>query len=94
MGDWILTGVAPDASRSSGDRKGNMDRTIVRCSQGALFSTVWAPLISFKAIRLGSVRVQRCPVHHKWQRVSRVDPSTLTSDQVKAAEQIHDTNVP
>jgi hypothetical protein len=49
--------------------------TIVRCSRGGLFETVWVPLASFKAIRLGSKRLQRCPVHGRWEIVRRVDPS-------------------
>jgi hypothetical protein len=55
--------------------------TIFRCSRGGLFETVWVPLASFKAIRLGSKRLQRCPVHGRWEIVRRVDPSTLTSDE-------------
>jgi hypothetical protein len=34
---------------------------IVRCSKGHLFTTIWVPLASFKAVRLGSRRYQRCP---------------------------------
>jgi hypothetical protein len=53
--------------------------TIVRCTRGGLFETVWIPLFSLKAIRLGSKRLQRCPVHGRWELVQRVDPSTLSA---------------
>ncbi len=54
---------------------------IARCSQGALFETQWVPLASFKAIRLGRKRLQRCPVHRRWQIIERVDPASLTAEQ-------------
>jgi len=54
---------------------------IVRCSRGGLFETLWVPLGSLKALRLGSRRLQRCPVHHRWELITRVDPATLTAHQ-------------
>jgi hypothetical protein len=54
---------------------------IARCSQGGLFETAWIPLVSFKAVRLGSRRLQRCPVHGRWELVRRVDPSDLTAEE-------------
>jgi hypothetical protein len=58
-----------------------MAATIVRCSRGALFETLWIPFGSFKAIRLGRRRLQRCPVHHRWEMIAKVDPATLTDDE-------------
>ena len=86
----------PSVSRSlSGMAAGSrFPRTIVRCSQGALYSTIWLPLGSLKAIRLGSTRVQRCPVHHKWERVSKVDPASLTSEELASAMATRDTSIP
>jgi hypothetical protein len=55
--------------------------TIMRCSRGGLFETIWIPMVSLKAIRLGRRRLQRCPVHHRWELVSRVDPATLTDNE-------------
>jgi hypothetical protein len=55
--------------------------SVVRCSRGALFETLWIPTMSFKAIRLGRFRLQHCPVHGRWELVERVDPDTLTSTQ-------------
>jgi hypothetical protein len=36
--------------------------TIVRCTRGHLFTTIWIPGVSLKSIRIGFVRFQRCPV--------------------------------
>jgi hypothetical protein len=69
-------------------------RTIVRCSQGALYSTIWLPLGSLKALRLGATRVQRCPVHHKWERVQKVDAADLTSEERAGAMAIRDVAIP
>jgi hypothetical protein len=68
--------------------------TIVRCGQGHLFETIWVPLASFKAVRLGSRRLQRCPVGHHWSRVERVDPSTLTPEELAEARAHHDLRIP
>jgi hypothetical protein len=59
---------------------------IVRCMRGALFETVWIPLVSFKAIRLGPLRIQRCPVHRRVEVVHPVDPATLSdAERTEAA---------
>jgi hypothetical protein len=58
---------------------------IAECSEGALFETLWVPHVSFRAIRLGNRRLQRCPVHRRWQLVHRVAPATLTDEQLAAA---------
>ena len=58
---------------------------IVRCKQGGLFETKWVPLSSFKAVRLGSRRLQKCPVHRRWELVQRVDPTTLSDEERAAA---------
>ena len=55
--------------------------TVVECSRGALFETIWVPLAAFKAVRLGNRRIQRCPVHRKWEIVRRIDPLTLSDEQ-------------
>ena len=67
--------------------------SIVRCSAGHLFTTKWMALGSFKAIRLGPVRYQRCPVGHHWTLIRRVDPDSLTKQEREAAAKIHDTSV-
>jgi hypothetical protein len=60
---------------------------IAQCSQGALFETLWVPRVSFKAVRLGKRRLQRCPVHRRWQFIHRIDPTTLTVEQRADAAQ-------
>jgi hypothetical protein len=60
--------------------------TTVRCSRGAVFETIWVPKVSFKAVRLGDRRLQRCPVHHRWEVIRRVDSATLTpAERAEAA---------
>ena len=71
-----------------------VERTIVRCQSGALYSTIWIPMASFKAVRLGDTRLQRCPVHRKWKRARRVDPATLSAAVRAAAEQVQDIGIP
>jgi hypothetical protein len=68
--------------------------TIVRCSKGHLFTTIWAPLASFKAVRLGQRRWQRCPVGHHWSMVTRVDPAELEPSEREAAAAVHDIRIP
>lgn len=68
--------------------------TIVRCREGHLFETIWVPLASLKAVRLGRSRFQRCPVGHHWARVERVDESTLTSEELLEARAHHDVRIP
>ncbi len=72
----------------------DMERTIVRCDSGGLYSTIWIPLISFKAIRFGSARFQRCPVHRRWERATLVDATALTDEERRAAESIVDVGIP
>ena len=60
---------------------------VARCQQGALFETLWVPFVSFKALRLGGRRYQRCPVHRRPEWVTKLDPATLSSsDRAAAAE--------
>ncbi|MBE7162613.1 MAG: hypothetical protein INR72_15350 [Williamsia herbipolensis] len=71
-----------------------VNRKIVRCESGALYSTIWIPMVSFKAVRLGDNRLQRCPVHKKWERARLVDPSTLSAAERAAAESVQDIGIP
>src|SRR5262245_45703400 len=52
--------------------------TVVRCRQGHVFTTVWIPGVSFKALRLGWWRFQRCPVGSHWSLVAPVRDADLT----------------
>jgi hypothetical protein len=68
--------------------------TIVRCRDGHLFTTIWIPFMSFKAIRLGMMRIQYCPVGRHWTTVTPVDASTLTQAELREAAQTHDRQIP
>lgn len=72
---------------------GGVDRTIVRCASGALYSTIWVPMVSVKAVRLGNARWQRCPVHKRWEMTRRVDPRTLSDAERAAAGEVRDSGI-
>jgi hypothetical protein len=55
---------------------------IFRCQRGGLFETRWVPFVSFKAVRWGSRRYQRCPVHERWEIVVQVDPAMLSEQEL------------
>jgi hypothetical protein len=66
----------------------------VRCSAGHLFTTIWIPLVSLKAARLGGRRFQRCPVGHHWAVVTPLDPSLADPADLEAAAAVHDIHIP
>jgi hypothetical protein len=68
--------------------------TIVRCSRGHLFTTVWIVGSSVKAVRLGYKRYQRCPVCEKWRIVVPVREDELTDEDRRVAAEHHDTKLP
>ena len=68
--------------------------TVVRCRHGHLFTTFWIPGASFKAIRLGPWRIQRCPVGRHWSVVTPVDVAALDGDALGRAAATHDVRVP
>jgi hypothetical protein len=73
----------------------NMGGTlVVRCRQGHLFSTIWIPGASLKAIRLGWFRLQRCPVGHHWSLVRPVRDLDLTADELRFAREHRDLRIP
>jgi hypothetical protein len=51
---------------------------VVRCNSGHTFSTIWVPGISFKAARLGSYRLQWCPVGRHVTLVKKAQAEELT----------------
>lgn len=63
---------------------------VVRCSSGHLFTTLWFPPGSFKAIRFGGARLQRCPVGRHWAVVRRADVSELAPEELAGAHEHHD----
>ena len=67
---------------------------IVRCREGHLFTTIWIPAVSFKSLRLGLWRVQRCPVGGHWSLVSPVRQSALSEEEALAARERRDIRIP
>ena len=68
--------------------------TVVRCRHDHLFTTMWVPGASLKALRLGWWRYQRCPVGRHWTLVTPVDVTTLTEDDRRVAAQHRDAAIP
>lgn len=68
--------------------------TVVRCSQGHLYTTIWIPLVSLKAIRLGSQRYQRCPVGKHWALTRPVPEEERTEEERQEAATHHDVRIP
>jgi len=67
---------------------------VVRCRRGHLFTTLWIPGVSVKAIRLGWWRIQRCPVGRHWSLVTPVKPEELTEDEQRVAHGREDARLP
>jgi hypothetical protein len=67
---------------------------VVRCRQGHIFTTLWIPGASLKALRLGWVRFQRCPVGGHWTLVTPVPRSDLTDEARRMADECHDLRIP
>jgi hypothetical protein len=67
---------------------------VVRCQQGHLFTTIWVPGVSVKALRLGPWRFQRCPVGNHWSIVTPVRRSELTEEQNRTAADSRDIRLP
>jgi hypothetical protein len=68
--------------------------SIVRCSKGHLFTTIWVPGASFKSIRLGMARYQRCPIGRHWAIVRMVKVANLTDEERAFAAEHHDLRIP
>jgi hypothetical protein len=68
--------------------------TVVRCRSGHLFTTLWIPGASVKAVRLGWWRFQRCPTGRHWTLVTPVRASELTEDERQLAARYHDVRLP
>jgi hypothetical protein len=68
--------------------------TVVRCRRGHLFTTLWIPGGSLKAIRLGWWRLQRCPVGTHWSLVTPVTTSALSEEERQSASEHRDVRIP
>jgi hypothetical protein len=69
-------------------------RTVVRCRQGHLFTTIWIPGVKLKEIDLVVARIQRCPVGHHWSLVVPVREASLTDAQREFAHDHRDVRIP
>ena len=67
---------------------------VVRCRDGHLFTTLWIPGASVKALRLGAWRLQRCPVGHHWSVVTPVRRSDLSKREKRIAGRRRDIRIP
>ncbi len=86
----VLVEVA--ALRARGYRLGG--NVVVRCRRGHLFTTIWIPGASFKSVRLGWWRLQRCPVGRHWTLVTPVDRSELPEAELQLAAERRDVRIP
>lgn len=66
-----------------------MAESIIRCSDGHLFTANWIPLVGIRSIRLGTKRYARCPVNRRWRLMERVSPGELSADQLAQAAAVH-----
>jgi hypothetical protein len=69
-------------------------KATVRCRDGHLFTTIWIPGASLKAIRLGTIRLQYCPVGRHFTVVRPLKDSELTDEVLAIARSHHDIRVP
>ena len=90
---YVLARYGAAAGRRRGYSGMGVD-TIVRCSRGHLFTTVWIVGSSVKAVRLGSKRYQLCPVCGKWRIVVPVADDELSDEDRRVAAEHHDTRIP
>ena len=80
------------AARRMGYRFGR--DVVVKCHAGHVFSTIWIPAVSVKAVRLGLWRVQWCPVGKHVALVHPVRDVDLTQETRDLAAASHDISVP
>ncbi|MBW4029766.1 MAG: hypothetical protein HIU57_03690 [Acidobacteria bacterium] len=80
--------------RRRGMKSRGTSDVVVRCSRGHLFTTIWVPGVSFKSVRLGTVRVQHCPVGRHWSKVRPVPIDQLSDAERIEAARVHDIRLP
>lgn len=90
----IIGSIVPDVLALGSRGYGIGGNVVVRCQRGHLFTTIWIPGGSVKAIRLGLWRIQRCPVGHHWSIVTPVKKVDLSGRQRRAADKRRDIRIP
>jgi hypothetical protein len=68
--------------------------TVVRCRRGHLFETIWIPGVKLKAVELGLVRIQHCPVGKHWSLVVPVKAASLSDADRQLAASYRDVRLP
>jgi len=59
-------------------------KTVVKCSKGHIFKTIWIEGGSLKAVRLGpTTRFQYCPVGRHWAIIHPIKDRDLTDEDRK-----------
>jgi len=67
---------------------------IVRCRRGHLFTTIWIPGASLKAVRLGVLPAAVVPGGGHWSLVSPVRDADLTDEERTLAHAHRDIRLP
>lgn len=80
--------------RRRGMKSRGTSDVVVRCSRGHLFTTIWVPGASIKSVRLGTVRLQHCPVGKHWSKVRPVPIDQLSDAERLEAARVHDIHLP
>lgn len=62
-----------------------MARVVVQCAVGHLFSTEWVSFVSFKAVRLGRKRYQKCPECGRFRMVQKVSRQSVGDARYREA---------
>jgi hypothetical protein len=62
-----------------------MERTVVRCAEGHLFSTATFPMQNLGAGRIGPARLIRCPQCARLRSSVPVDLAALSGEQIQQA---------
>ena len=84
--------VATLVARRLGYKVGG--QVVVQCRKGHLFTTIWIPGVKLKAVDLGVVRFQWCPIGRHWSFVIPVRDSDLSDEERQFARQHHDVRIP
>jgi hypothetical protein len=67
---------------------------IARCQDGHLFETPFITGVSFKAVRLGPERLQRCPVGKNWVKVTFPAAGDLSAAERETARRNRTSPIP
>ena|ERR1035437_512080 len=89
---WVILVMIPTAiTFNKGLRFGK--NVAVRCSANHLYTTIWIPSVSLKAVRWGFRRYQYCPVGKHWVWTTRLREPELTSEAIDEASKTHDIRI-